>query len=66
MYKSEEVIECMIENLCPHSSERDRHVLRQTLQGLVRLAKAESTLDIQRDLESINEVMMNATRRRLG
>jgi len=34
-----------------HDSARERHVFRQALHGLVRLAKSEQLLDIRRDTE---------------
>ncbi|MFC3108946.1 hypothetical protein ACFQAT_09995 [Undibacterium arcticum] len=57
MLKSDDVIENLVQLVCGETaSAQDRHVYRESLRNLVRLAKAEQKQEIRMDRHQINAV----------
>lgn len=62
---SEQVIEDIVEaTLGEHASAREKHVLRQTLHGLVRLAKVEQVADIKANVRRLAGALETQSARR--
>lgn len=53
MCMSEEVIETMVAAMGPEATERDRHLYREALLALVRLARAEQLVSLQQDFRTV-------------
>ena len=50
MYHTERIIEDMVRASCKNNADvRVRHIMRESLRNLVRLAKAEQLLEIRRN-----------------
>ena len=51
---STELIEELVEVICTsEASQHDKHIFREALQGLVRLAQAEQLLTMQLDFDAM-------------
>lgn len=51
---STELIEDLVNAICAsEASQEDKHIFREALQGLVRLAQAEQLLSIQLDFHTM-------------
>ncbi|OGT00256.1 MAG: hypothetical protein A3K04_01410 [Gallionellales bacterium RBG_16_56_9] len=51
---TEEMIEDLVNVSCgQHASARERHVYREALRSLVRLAKAEQMFDMKSDIQTL-------------
>ncbi|GIZ51138.1 hypothetical protein [Noviherbaspirillum aridicola] len=62
---SEQVIEDIVEaTLGEHASAREKHVLRETLHGLVRLAKVEQVADIKANVRRLAGALETQSARR--
>jgi hypothetical protein len=60
MEQSEQLVDYMVNSICIGDDEREKFLLRQALLGLVKMAKAERTIEIERDFEHVNHVMETA------
>ena len=55
MFNSDDVIENLVDLTCGETATaKDRHVYRESLRNLVRLAKAEQKQQIRMELYQIN------------
>ncbi|UGQ47438.1 hypothetical protein [Massilia endophytica] len=61
---TEAVVTSLVDSLCGVEQERKRHVLREALFGLVRLAKAEQMVAIRQDCERAAGIAAGARHRR--
>lgn len=56
IYSSEELIEELLTTTYDgHISTRQKHILREALRSLVRLAKAEQMLEIRTDVNKLTQ-----------
>ncbi len=56
MFRSEEIIEALVDSLQADASQRDRHIYREALRTLVRLAKIEQIVALQEDFQVIERM----------
>lgn len=64
-HDSDQVIEDLIAaTLGPDASAREKHMYRESLRGLVRLAKAEQVLEIKESVQRLTGVLAAHTARR--
>jgi hypothetical protein len=63
MVRSDEIIEAVVASLRADTPERDKHVLRETLRGLVRLAQIEQMVAISEDFQTVERITHQALRR---
>ncbi len=64
-HRTEGVIADLVDASCgQHGDQRQRHVLREALYGLVRLAKVEQLMDMRLDAERASGGMTGAGQRR--
>lgn len=57
--------EMVIANCAPDASVRERHVYRESLRALVRLAKSEQMLEMRRNMDKLaSSAVAPAVRRR--
>ena len=57
MEQTDFVVEYMVKSFCTDSDEKERFLFRHALENLVKMAKAEKALEIQRDLEFMQQMM---------
>lgn len=57
MDRIDEMIESFVASLGPEASIRERHVFREALRALVRLAQAEQIASLQRDFNSVEKAL---------
>lgn len=57
MEQTDFVVDYMVKSFCADSDEKERFLFRHALENLVKMAKAEKAVEIQRDLEFIQQMM---------
>lgn len=57
MEQTDFVVNYMVKSFCADSDEKEQFLFRHALENLVKMAKAEKALEIQRDLELVQKVM---------
>jgi hypothetical protein len=57
MEQTDFVVDYMVKSFCEDSDEKEQFLFRHALVNLVKMAKAEKAVEIQRDLEFVNTVI---------
>jgi hypothetical protein len=57
MEQTDFVVDYMVKSFCEDSDEKEQFLFRHALVNLVKMAKAEKALEIQRDLEFVHTVI---------
>jgi hypothetical protein len=57
MEQTDFVVDYMVKSFCTDLDEKEQFLFRHALVNLVKMAKAEKALEIQKDLEFVHQVM---------
>lgn len=57
MEQTDFVVDYMVKSFCAEADEKEQFLFRHALVNLVKMAKAEKALEIQRDFEFVQHVM---------